>query len=358
MSTPISTPHQPPVSDLGPGDPLGEVWVIERTLGKGGMGSVYRCHNRDAPSIVSAIKLLDPSFQFNPEAKERFLREAEILYTIDHPNVVRVSNVHLDARPPYLEMEFVDGRSLEDELARFGPVPLTDATDRVRQLADALHYLHRRRIYHRDIKPQNLLIDASGRMKLVDFGLAVHKSGRRITQAAAITTFGTVSYCPPEWGRAQLDPVTWDLYALGVVFYEMLTGTVAFPVVQDDDPQRQMLQVLSDKKRITALDPGPQFPPDLREIVKRLTHRDIDTRFPDARSLVQALATADLDYRPKTPVPVRTVVPPDRAQDPAPTPIREGVGLAVVAGFLLIGALFAGIFVTAMALVLGPLLSA
>lgn len=345
------------MSDPGPGDPLGEVWVIERTLGKGGMGSVYRCHNRDAPSIVAAIKLLDPSFEYNPEAKERFLREAEILYKIDHPNVVRVSNVHLDARPPYLEMEFVDGRSLEDELGTHGPVPLVEATDWVKQLADALHYLHRRRIYHRDIKPQNLLIDEDGVVKLVDFGLAVHKSGRRITHAAAVTNFGTVSYCPPEWGRSQLDPVTWDLYALGVVYYEMLTGTVAFPVVAGEDPQRQMLQVLTDKKRIPALDPGPQFPPDIREIVKKLTSRDAEQRFPDARSLVQALATADLDYRPRTPVPVRTVVPPEReVAESLDPPIGEGIGLAVMAGFLIVGALFAGVFVTAALLVLGPAL--
>ncbi|MCA9569616.1 MAG: serine/threonine protein kinase [Myxococcales bacterium] len=330
--------------------------MIEQTLGKGGMGSVYRCHNRDAPSIVAAIKLLDPAFQFNPEAKERFLREAEILYKVEHPNVVRVSNVHLDAKPPFLEMEFVDGQSLEDDLAGFGALPLDAAMDRVRQLADALHYLHRRRIYHRDIKPQNLLTDADGIVKLVDFGLAVQKSGRRITHAAAITNFGTVSYCPPEWGRQQLDPVTWDLYALGVVFYEMLTGTVAFPMVRDADPQRQMLQVLSDKKRIAALDPGPQFPPDVREIVKKLTHREPAERFKDAKALVAALEAADLDYVPATPMPARTVEPARRYAPPTVVPAAAAAagvaGMAGVAGFLALGAVFALIAVAALAVAL------
>jgi serine/threonine protein kinase len=338
---------------------------VEHVLGKGGMGSVYRASNRDAPSIVRAVKLLDPSFQFNPEAKERFLREAEILYTIDHPNVVRVANVDLDARPPYLEMEFVDGPSLEDELARLGPFPPSLALDRARQLADALHYLHRRKIFHRDVKPQNILLHSDGLVKLVDFGLAVQTSGgRRITHAAAVTNFGTVSYCPPEWGRGQLDPVTWDLYALGVVLYEMLTGSVAFPMAAGLDGHQQMLQVLSDKKRIPALDPGPHFAPDLRAVVRKLTHRDPAERFPDARALCTALEDVELHWAAPTPVAVRTTDPtpmPLDTRTPPPArpslPSTESISIAGFVGTMLFGGLFVGTMLALIVLVLIPLLT-
>jgi len=292
-----SAPPQALPPEFAPGTVIGNVWTVEKKLGKGGMGSVFRCHNKHATRILAAIKLLDPAFMFHPEAKARFLREAEILYTVDHPNVVKVSNVHLDARPPYLEMEFVDGLSLEDELARKGQVPTDIAVDRAKQLGRALRYLHRKGIYHRDVKPQNILTRVDGTLKLVDFGLAVEKGGDRITHQDN-SNFGTVSYCPPEWGQhGELDPAVWDLYALGVVLYEMLTGTVAFPVAVSGEPRVQMIQVMSDKQRIEALDPGPRFQPGLREIVRRLTHKDPSKRIPNAKELLDELDTLVPDWQ-------------------------------------------------------------
>ncbi len=318
---------------------------MDETLGKGGMGSVYRCHNRDAPSIVAAIKLLDPSVPIEAAAERRFLREAEILYRIDHPHVVRVSNVDLDASPPYLEMEFVEGHSLEEELERHGPLPLPTAIDRIRQLADALHHLHRRKIFHRDIKPQNIIITPDGAVKLVDFGLAIHRA--EDPETTGITTFGTVPYCPPEWGLAKLDDPLWDLYALGVVFYEMLTGTVAFPVAKHLEPLGRMQQVLADKRRIAALDPGPDFPPDVRTIIRTLTCREPEGRYPDARTLLHALDEADL-----TPVrPIPTERPRSRENRPPAVPRPVYVGLLLLAAVLGAGALLAGML--AFSLVLG-----
>ncbi|MEZ4317671.1 MAG: serine/threonine-protein kinase [Myxococcota bacterium] len=342
--------NPPPVSSQGgfaPGAVIGDVWKVEQTLGKGGMGSVYRCHNRHATRILAAIKLLDPAFQYHPEAKARFLREAEILYTVDHPNVVKVSNVHLDARPPYLEMEFVDGMALEDELSK-GALEAEVAIDRARQLASALRYLHRKGIFHRDVKPQNILIRRDGTLKLVDFGLAVEKGGDRITQQDT-TNFGTVSYCPPEWGRqGELDPAVWDLYALGVVFYEMLTGTVAFPVQPDEDARRQMIQVMSDKQRIEALDPGPRFSPAVRDIVRRLTHKDPAQRVPSAKVLLESLESlGDVSWVPQPePVVEEPVVPAD------PTGVMRMVGFfaGVIAVGLAVGVVFAMILLYAIGL--------
>lgn len=316
-----------------PGTFIGGVWEVEQTLGKGGMGSVYRCHNRYAPRILAAIKLLDPAFQYHPEAKARFLREAEILYTINHPNVVKVSNVLLDAAPPYIEMEFVDGLALEDELGQWGPLPPKVAVERARQLAHALRYLHRKGIYHRDVKPQNILIRKDGEPKLVDFGLAVEIGGDRITQQTQVN-FGTVSYCPPEWGQAgELDPAAWDLYALGVVLYEMLTGSVAFPVAADADARRQMVQVMSDKQRVEALDPGPRFPASLRGVVRRLTHRDPTKRIASAKALLVDLDGVDLDV-PRPPPVKPTPQPEVEPILPAPVPSAPSTSWITALSFL------------------------
>ncbi|MEZ4320845.1 MAG: serine/threonine-protein kinase [Myxococcota bacterium] len=330
-----------------PGMVIGRVWEVEAPLGKGGMGTVYRCHNRDAKRIMAAIKLLDPAFQFHPDAKARFLREAEILFTIDHPNVVKVSNVHLTATPPFLEMEFVDGTSLEHELASRGAIPLATALKHARALADALAYLHRKGIFHRDIKPDNILIRRDGQPKIVDFGLATERGARRITQQGQ-EHFGTVSYCPPEWMVAEtVDPIAWDCYAFGVVFYEMLTGTVGFPMRSDEDPRRQVIQVMTQKQNVEHLDPGPRFQPELRELVRRMTTRERMQRLVDAAEFVRRIDQLDPQWS-GTPEPV--IAPllelPDQAVEPLPresaptmmaVPVPRATGrslsiLAIIAG--------------------------
>ena len=136
---------------LAPGTLIGEAWVVERQLGAGGMGSVYRCHNRSTERLVMAIKLLDPAWKDANEARERFLREAEILSTLEHPNIVRVAKIDLDNDPPYLEMECVDGSNLEEDLTQNGACTSEVGHRRALDVARALQHLHRKRIYHRDL---------------------------------------------------------------------------------------------------------------------------------------------------------------------------------------------------------------
>jgi len=274
------------------------VWVVESQLGRGGMGSVYRCHNRHAPRIHAAIKLLDPALSFQGAARARFVREAEILFTLDHPHIVKVSSVNLDSMPPYLEMEFVEGISLEEELERRGPLPLSQALGLAAQLASAVHHLHRSGVYHRDIKPTNLLIRADGMLKLVDFGLAVETTGDRITDAG--TTFGTPSYAPPEWVQpGEIDPGAWDVYGIGVVLYEMLTGEVAFPVPEGLDARRMAIHIMSAKQRIACLDPGERYKDDLRALVRSLTQRDPSKRPGSALEVLALLESLDPRCNPE-----------------------------------------------------------
>jgi serine/threonine protein kinase len=308
---------------LQPGESI-DVWVVEKAIGSGGMGSVYRCHNRHAPRILAAIKTLEGAVRRVPEAEARFVREAEILFSIDHPNVVKVRNVRLDLDTPYIEMEFVEGESLESRLCR-GPMPLEHALDVMAQLLDALVYLHERGIRHRDIKPANLLLNKDGRLKLVDFGLASEADVSRITRAN--TTFGTVSYAPPEWIRPdELDPESWDIYASGVVFWELLTSRVAFPGSPNVDPRQQAVQIMSIKQNHAPLDPGSSYRDDVRALIGEMTQADRTKRLATAREAVRRLR--DLDKSLSTPV---LTLPPDlpgRTREPsilevAPTEIAR-----------------------------------
>ncbi|MES2640431.1 MAG: serine/threonine-protein kinase [Myxococcota bacterium] len=275
---------------LQPGDEI-DIWVVDRALGQGGMGSVYRCHNREAKRILAAVKVLDAAFVRLPSAKARFVREAEILFSLDHPGIVKVRNVRMDVAMPYLEMEFIDGVNLETR-AREGALSAAEAVPLFVQVADALAYLHGRGIRHRDVKPSNLVIQANGVVKLVDFGIATEADGATITERGQ--TFGSVSYVPPEWlDPERIDPVQWDIYSAGVVFYELLTGRQAFPMTAAGSVQQQVVRLMSVKQHHPPLDPGPQHPARLRALVRDMTHAFPEARIADAEQVRRRLAAID-----------------------------------------------------------------
>lgn len=273
----------------GPGGVV-DGWLVERALGRGGMGAVWRC-TRGGES--AALKVLDPVFVARPDVAARFAREAKLLAELSHPGVVRVRQVKLEGSSPYLEMEYVEGENLEDRLSR-GPIAAGEAIGLGVQLLDAIVYLHDAGVCHRDIKPSNVLLDRSGQLKLVDFGLAVGIDTTQITDEH--TSFGTVSYAPPEWVRPDvLDPELWDLYACGVVLFEMLTGLVAFPGAPDIEPRQQAVGIMTAKQTAPALDPGPAFAGDLRQIVRDLTEGDPTKRLATAREARGRLRRLDPD---------------------------------------------------------------
>ena len=278
---------------LQPGD-LIDIWVVEKPLGQGGMGSVYRCHNRSAQRILAAVKVLDPSLNRVESAKARFVREAEILFSLDHPNIVKVRNVRMDADLPYLEMEFVQGDNLEDRIYE-GRLELSDALSLFRQAADALVYMHELGIRHRDIKPSNMIVEGSGALKLVDFGIATEQDGVTITESGQ--NFGSVSYAPPEWvDPDDLDPVKWDVYSLGVVFYELITGRFGFPISGVGTSRQKALQVMIAKQNHPPLDPGVQFPVALRALIRYMTRSRPEDRMATAKEVLDTLSVLDTEH--------------------------------------------------------------
>ena len=243
-------PPEPPPAKIGKYEILSEI-------SRGGMGIVYRARQRELDRQV-ALKVVNPDLAEFPEFIDRFFREAKTLAKLNHPNIVQVHDADRDGMHVYLVMELVEGKSLRAHL-RERRIPPAEALQLVAQVCDALEAAHALGIVHRDIKPENLLVTARGDLKVADFGLAVlFTSGPetpRITQSNAI--LGTYDYMAPEQreGAANVDHRA-DLYSLGVVMYELLTGKL--PVGRFEAPSGFAgTSVTLDQAIFKALEPDP-----------------------------------------------------------------------------------------------------
>ncbi|MCE7960468.1 MAG: serine/threonine protein kinase, partial [Acidobacteria bacterium ACB2] len=205
---------------------------VEAVLGRGGMGTVYLATDTRLARTV-ALKLL-PSDAASPARRQRFLREAQAASALDHPGIVTVHDVGNDLGSDFIVMEHVKGRTLR-EVIQSGPVAVADALSWVRQAAAALAAAHRAGIVHRDLKPQNLMLTADGRLKVLDFGLAsveyaeagsAETTAERLTSSGAV--LGTPGYMSPEQAEGRPVDARTDVFALGVVLYELLTGRAPF----------------------------------------------------------------------------------------------------------------------------------
>lgn len=273
---------------LKPGQVLNE-WRIVRRLGEGAMGEVFAAQSVHSDRIVAALKVLDPGWARHPDARERFLREAEVLYNLSHPGIVRVRNLFLSTDAvSYLEMELVSGTSVERRLSN-GAIAEDEARRMAAEIAQALAYMHRRNVFHRDIKPANILIQTNGTVKVVDFGLA-KKLGEHPITTEGRAHFGTAAYCPPEWiGAAPVDPARWDAYAFGVLLHELLTGEEPFPMTTDGNAGQQILGVMSQKLASPSMELGEGFDPVLRALVAELTTTDASKALTDLVEVTRRL---------------------------------------------------------------------
>src|SRR6059036_1764920 len=279
---------------------LGSSYTVEGELGRGGMGVVYKARDERLKRQV-AIKVLPPELAFREEIRIRFLREAETAARLSHPHIVPIHSV---GEGPdglvYFVMAYVDGESVAAKLKRRGSLPAEESRRIMQETADALGAAHALGIIHRDVKPDNILLEGSrGRVVVTDFGIAKALSSTTgpATLTATGVAIGTPHYMSPEQaaGDREIDGRS-DLYSLGVVAYQMLTGELPFnaPTV----PGILM-------KQITELPPPigekcPECPDDLAACVMRCLEKEPEARWPTADALRRALESRSTPaYRPR-----------------------------------------------------------
>jgi beta-lactam-binding protein with PASTA domain/predicted Ser/Thr protein kinase len=254
---------------------------IMRKLGSGGMADVYLAEDEELGRRV-AIKILNDRHANDDSFVERFRREAKNAAGLSHPNIVSIYDRGEAEGTYYIAMEYLDGRSLKELVVARGPLPIPDAIEATRQVLGALRFAHRKGVVHRDIKPHNVMADADGRLKVTDFGIA--RAGvSQMTEAGSI--IGTAQYLSPEQARGAAVDQRSDLYSIGIVLYEMLTGQVPFT---GESPVEIAMKHLSDTPRPPSM-LRPEIPPDLDMVVLRSLAKRPEDRFQTAEEMDEEL---------------------------------------------------------------------
>jgi serine/threonine protein kinase/cyclophilin family peptidyl-prolyl cis-trans isomerase len=264
------------------GERISGRYRLDALVGAGGMGEVWRATDETLGRVV-AIKLMAPALRADPAFLNRFRAEARTLAHIDHPGVVTVHDIHDDADGAYLVMEYVDGEPLSELLRRAGRLPVAQAMELVAAVADALQAVHERGIVHRDVKPANVLVRPSGAVVVTDFGIAFTAAATRLTATGAV--LGTPAYLAPEQALGQPATARTDVYALGLLAYECLTGHGPF---ERDHPFAAAMARVHEPP---ATLPGG-IPPVVSAIVERALAVDPADRWPSAAELADACRRA------------------------------------------------------------------
>ncbi len=263
---------------------------IDEQIGQGGMARVYRGHDLTLGRDV-AVKILEGSLAEDAEFRARFRMEAQSASRMSHPTIVRVFDAGEPSaesdEPPFIVMELVHGTLLKDVIAA-GPVPVDDAVRYIDGILEALEYSHRAGVVHRDIKPGNVMVTGSGSIKVMDFGIARAATDSSATVLETSRIIGTAAYISPEQARGESVDARADLYAVGVVLYELLTGR---PPFRGESPVAVAYQHVSEAPLLPT-EVNETAPGSLNPVVLRALAKDPELRFPDAASFRAALASS------------------------------------------------------------------
>jgi serine/threonine-protein kinase len=318
------------------GEVLSDRYELEELVGTGGMSSVFRAHDRLLDRKV-ALKILHQQYGDDAEYVERFRREARSVASLSHPNVVTVIDRGEQGGRQFIVFEYVDGENLKRLIERSGPLPVDQALRLALQIARGLSFAHQQGLVHRDVKPQNVLLNGNGQAKVTDFGIARSLDVKHgMTQTG--TVLGTSDYIAPEQAQGQHVDEQTDIYSLGVVLYEMLTSDV--PYEGENFVAVAMQHINEPVPHVRALRPDVSRRVDAA--VQRAMAKDPHDRFPTmtafCREVEACLANDDQDTEGTQ------VIPPARASRRSrvsPWPV-----VAVVAGLLAIGAVVAVLVLT------------
>jgi serine/threonine protein kinase len=258
-------------------------YKLTEVIARSGMASIFAAIDQIDHSTV-AIKVPYMQFESDVVFYGRFQREEEVGRRLNHPGIIKVLTPRHKSRM-YIAMEFIDGPSLRAMMREPGGMPTGKVLDIARQICEALVYMHSQGVVHRDLKPENILVTADGKIKIMDFGIALDESARRLTWSGLSSTIGTPDYMAPEQVSGRRGDVRTDIYSLGVILYEMLTGNLPY-----SGPN-----VYNVMRAKTAEDPQPPsaFKPDidghLEEIILHAIERSPRDRYSSAQQMLEAL---------------------------------------------------------------------
>ena len=294
---------------LAPGTSFGPFRIVA-LLGSGGMASVYKAYDESLERHV-ALKVVHGTFLGDPTFAERFRREAKVVARLEHPNVVPIHAFGVEGGVPWMAMRLIPGGAVSGRLAQ-GRLPMGDTLRIVRDVAAALDYAHSKGVVHRDVKPQNMLVDDDERVYLADFGIArLLETSTHLTATGMIQ--GTPAYMAPEQATGQPVDSRADVYALGIVAYEALTGRVPF---SGPTPVSILLKHVSEP---VPRPPATELPAPMTDVLEKCLAKAPEERFASATEFVAALDAALVDTVPAARRAVQPSAPkPDRRRFMAP----------------------------------------
>lgn len=272
------------------GQKINNRYEIIRTIGEGGMANVYLGYDTILDRNV-AIKVLRGDLSSDEKFVRRFQREALSASSLSHPNIVEVYDVGEDNGLYYIVMEYIDGKTLKQLLKKRGSLTLSEAIDIMLQITDGMAHAHDSYIVHRDLKPQNIMIKDDGQIKITDFGIAMALNATQLTQTNSV--MGSVHYLPPEQAAGKGCTIQSDIYSMGIIFYELLTGELPFKGDSAVEiALKQMKEPLPDVHKMNK-----DIPQSIENIILKATAKNPKNRYQNVREMYQDLLTALNDDR-------------------------------------------------------------
>ena len=258
-------------------------YLLESLVGVGGMANVYKGRDLKTDAVV-AVKILREEFSQNTELVRRFKNESKAISILDHPNIVKVYDVSVTDRLQFIVMEYIDGITLKEYMnRRGGPLTWKEVVHFCQQVLDALDHAHQKGVVHRDIKPQNIMLLADGRVKIMDFGIA--RFSRAEYQDTSEKAIGSVHYISPEQAKGDVTDAKADIYSMGVMMYEMLSGKLPF---ESDSAVSVAIKQIADTAAPLS-EVAPDVPKALQDITARAMAKDPARRYPSARAMLNDL---------------------------------------------------------------------
>src|SRR5262247_305886 len=271
---------------LPPGTMLAGRYQIVNLLGVGGMGAVYKAFDRQLTRIV-ALKTILPEMASTPTALKRLKQEVLLAQSIVHKNVVRIFDIGEDEGTKFITMDFIEGADLKTLITQRGKLPATEAAEIIRQVCQGLETAHAAGVVHRDLKPQNIMIEKDGHVVVMDFGIANSGQSRGVTQTGAF--LGTPEYMSPEQAKTEDLDARSDIFSLGLIFYELLTGKLPFQ-------GKTVLETMFKRTTERAVPPVEverSVPKSANDIVNKCLQIEREQRYQSVTELLEDLETFD-----------------------------------------------------------------